>query len=85
MMKKFSAKIPGHTRMEPEWMKKISSSTICGWFYAFFVVYAVILTIVVLGVLYALVSMRKDVTVSNLFFAFIQMLVATTNMMLMMP
>jgi hypothetical protein len=67
--------------MEPAWMQKISSSTICAWFYTFFVVYAVILTIVILGVLYALVSMRKDVTVSNLFFAFIQMLVATTNMM----
>ena len=40
--------------MEPDWMKQISSSTICGWFYTFFVVYAVILTIVVLGVLYAL-------------------------------
>ena len=62
-------------------MEKISSGTICSWFYAFYMVYAVILVIVVLGVLYALVSMKKDLTASNLFFAFIQMLVATTNMM----
>lgn len=62
-------------------MQKISSSTICSWFYAFYIVYAIILAIVVLAVLYVLVSMKKDATVSNLFFAFIQMLVATTNMM----
>jgi len=62
-------------------MKQISSSTICTWFYTFYIVYAVILTIVVLGVLYALVSMKKNLTVSNLFFAFIQALVVATNML----
>ena len=62
-------------------MQNISSSTVCSWFYAFYIVFAIILAIVVLGVLYALVSMKKDLTVSNLFFAVIQMLVVTTNMM----
>jgi len=67
--------------MEPEWMQKISSSTICAWFYAFFVVYAFILAFIVLGVLYALVSMKKSLTASNLFFALIQALVIATNML----
>ena len=62
-------------------MQNIPSSTICAWFYAFFVVYAVILAIVILGVLYALVSMKKNLTASNLFFAFIQALVVATNML----
>ena len=44
-------------------------------------VYAVILVLVVLGVMYALVSMKKNLTVSNLFFAFIQALVVSTNML----
>ena len=62
-------------------MQKISSSTICSWFYTFYMVNAVILAIVVIGVLYALANMKKDLTVSTLFFAVIQMVVATTNMM----
>lgn len=67
--------------MEPEWMQTISSATICTWFYTFYIVYAVILVLVVLGVLYALVSMKKNLTVYNLFFAFIQALVVSTNML----
>ena len=51
--------------MEPAWMQKISSSTICSWFYTFYMVNAVILAIVVIGVLYALANMKKDLTVST--------------------
>lgn len=35
--------------MEPEWTKKISSETVCNFFYAFFVIYAVLAVISVAG------------------------------------
>lgn len=37
--------------MEPEWMRQIPSSTICNFFYAFFVVYAVLFVLSVVATL----------------------------------
>jgi cell division protein FtsW (lipid II flippase) len=42
--------------MEPEWMSKINSSTICSFYYAFFVAYAVIALIAVIGLIMILAS-----------------------------
>jgi hypothetical protein len=42
--------------MEPEWMTKINSSTICSFYYAFFVAYAVIALIALIGLVIVLAS-----------------------------
>lgn len=45
--------------MEPEWSKQIPSETICNFFYAFFVIYAVFFGLAVLGLGMTLFSMKK--------------------------
>ena len=37
--------------MEAEWMKQIPSSTICNFFYFFFVIYAIIFTLSIISVI----------------------------------
>ena len=44
--------------MEPEWTKQISSSSICNFFYFFFIVYALIFTLSVVTVLGTALSMK---------------------------
>jgi len=45
--------------MEPQWMKKIQSSTICNFFYAFYVVYLVIFVISVITTIGVFVYSKK--------------------------
>ena len=45
--------------MEPEWTKAIQSETICNFFYAFFILYAVILALSILTV-FGLFSYGKN-------------------------
>jgi len=42
--------------MEPEWMAKISSSSICTFYYAFFVAYVIIAAIALVGLVFILSS-----------------------------
>ena len=45
--------------MEPEWTKQISSETICTFFYVFFLVYAVLAGLAVVGFLGSLFMIKK--------------------------
>jgi hypothetical protein len=45
--------------MAPEWMNQIPNYAICNFFYAFYVVYAVIFAIAVLQILYIFAGMKK--------------------------
>lgn len=45
--------------MEPEWMKKISSESVCNFFYIFFVVYAVLFGLSLVTAIGTLFNMKK--------------------------
>ena len=45
--------------MEPEWMKKIPSSTICNFFYGFYVVYLVLFILSVISTIGIFVYSKK--------------------------
>jgi hypothetical protein len=45
--------------MEPDWTRRIPSKTICDFFYAFYVVYVIILAISVVTTLIAFFHMKK--------------------------
>ena len=42
--------------MEPDWMAKISSASICSFYYAFFVAYAIVAVIALIGLVLILTS-----------------------------
>ena len=42
--------------MEPDWMAKISSASICSFYYAFFVAYAIVAVIALIGLFMILTS-----------------------------
>jgi hypothetical protein len=42
--------------MEPDWMTKISSASICSFYYAFFVAYAIVAVIALIGLVMILTS-----------------------------
>lgn len=67
--------------MEPDWTKQIPSDIICNFFYVFFVIYAAILAIAVIGFIGAFVSLKlpKSLLMINGFTAFITGAIATTN------
>lgn len=44
--------------MEPQWTKSISSAVVCDFFYFFFVLYAIILALAVVGFVLALVNVK---------------------------
>ena len=44
--------------MEPKWMESIPSSSICNFFYAFFVVYAIIFVLSIIMTITIIVHMR---------------------------
>jgi hypothetical protein len=44
--------------MEPEWMKQIPSTSICNFFYFFFVIYAVIFTLSIVSLIGTALSMK---------------------------
>lgn len=45
--------------MEPEWMKKISNSTVCNFFYAWFIVYAIFFVLALVLTIGAVFSAKK--------------------------
>jgi hypothetical protein len=45
--------------MEPEWMKNISSETVCNFFYVFFIVYAVLFVLSLVAMIGTFVSIKK--------------------------
>lgn len=45
--------------MEPQWMKSISSETVCNFFYVFFIVYAVVFALSLVALIGTLFSMKK--------------------------
>ena len=69
--------------MEPEWMKQIPSEVVCNFFYVFFVIYAVILAIAVVGFAAAFVSVKmpKGLLVISGLQAFLTMAIGTTMML----
>jgi len=45
--------------MEPEWMRKIPSSTVCDFFYAFYVIYVVLFLLAAVVLVMAFFNMKK--------------------------
>lgn len=67
--------------MEPEWTKQIPSDVVCNFFYVFFVIYAVILAVAVIGFLGAFLSIKlpRSLLLVNGFTAFLVAGLATTQ------
>ena len=61
--------------MEPEWMKQISSKSVCDFFYVFFIVYAVLFAFSLVATIATLFNMKK-LGAAGLFMA-IQALIIT--------
>jgi fatty acid desaturase len=66
---------------EPEWMRSISNSTICTWFYTFYIANLIVFFLVIAAASYIFIYGKRHFTVSNLFFALLQLIVAGTNML----
>ena len=45
--------------MEPQWTKGISSETVCTFFYVFFIIYAILFGLALLGVVAVALNMKK--------------------------
>ena len=45
--------------MEPEWTKQIPSTTVCNFFYLFFVIYAILFALAVLGFFAVVMNFKK--------------------------
>lgn len=60
-------------------MQGIADSTVCNWFYIFYIVNLVVFAILVLGIVIVAFSTKKGLTPSNLFFGLISSVVACTN------
>lgn len=65
----------------PSWTKDIPSEYVCNFFYVFFVIYAVILAITVVGTLGMFLSIKlpKSLLLVNGLTAFIALAIATTQ------
>lgn len=66
---------------EPGWMQSISNSTICNWFYTFYLANLVVFFLVIGAGAYAFFRSKRHVTPPHLFFALLQLIVAGTNML----
>ena len=45
--------------MEPDWTKQIPSTTVCNFFYVFFVIYAILFAVAVFGFLGVVMNFKK--------------------------
>lgn len=45
--------------MEADWMKQISSSFICDWFYVFFIIYASLFSLAFLVLIWLMLTIKK--------------------------
>jgi hypothetical protein len=67
--------------MEPNWTKQISSETVCNFFFAFYVIYAIFAGISLLGLVGLFVfssKMPKGVLISQSLWGLITLGIATT-------
>jgi hypothetical protein len=66
----------------PEWTQSISNETICNFFYAFFVIYAVLTAITVIGFLIILTTVKMPLgqAVAQGFYGVIVISLGTTMM-----
>jgi hypothetical protein len=69
------------TGSEPTWTKAIPNSTVCDWFYMFFIVNAFVLALLVLAALYTLVtpSIPRAVKAFDIFKIILNMLISGTS------
>jgi len=65
--------------MEPEWMQAIAGSTVCNWFFFFYIVNLIVFAILVLGMVFLAFRTKKGLTLPNIFFGLISSVVACTN------
>ena len=66
---------------EPDWMQRISNSTICNWFYTFYLANLIVFFLVIVASGYAYFYTKRHFTINNIFFALLQLIVAGTNML----
>jgi ribosomal protein L12E/L44/L45/RPP1/RPP2 len=66
---------------EPGWMQRISNSTICNWFYTFYLANLIVFILIISMSAYIYFSHKRHATMPNLFFALLQLVVAGTNML----
>jgi hypothetical protein len=67
--------------MEPDWTKKISSETVCNFFYAFFVIYAIFAVISLLGLVSLFVfasKMPRSILITQSVYGLVTLGLATT-------
>jgi hypothetical protein len=67
--------------MEPDWTKKISSETVCNFFYGFFLVYAFLAVISLLGLISIFVfasKLPKGIVITQSIYALVTLGIATT-------
>jgi hypothetical protein len=66
---------------DPQWMQSISNSTICNWFYTFYLANLVVFFLVIGLGAYMFFRNKRQFTATNLFLALLQLIVAGTNML----
>ena len=68
---------------EPDWMESISSSTVCNFFYGFFVVYAVLLALSVVALVgvFSFLKLPKSLIIANSVPAIIGLSIVTAQML----
>lgn len=66
--------------MEPEWTKRISNESICNFFYAFFIAYAIIAALGVLGLITSFMTLKlpKGLMIAQGFYGLLMIALATT-------
>jgi hypothetical protein len=64
---------------DPKWMRNISNSTICNWFYTFYLANLIVFILVIGMSAYLFFRNKRQLTLSQLFFALLQLVVAGTN------
>jgi hypothetical protein len=66
---------------DPQWMQSISNSTICNWFYTFYLANLIVFFLVIGAGAYMFFRNKRQFTATNLFLALLQLIVAGTNML----
>ena len=68
---------------EPEWMQNISSATVCNFFYAFFVIYAVLLALSIVALIgvTSFLKLPKALIIANSVPAIIGLTIITAQML----
>jgi hypothetical protein len=69
------------TGSEPKWTKSIPSSAVCNWFYAFFVINAFVLGLLILTAIYTLVTptIPRAIKALDIFKIILNMMISGTS------